>query len=115
MQEAQVVPSIVKMNYYLIEPEILHDLYKRILETNQIIIQIKEYVKDIQEKLTEKNLEMNKNIEITLKEQIYQMKQELTATEKLQKKIILKQQIKVGTITFLIGLLISAVFFLIHK
>ena len=76
---------------------------------------MKESVKDIQEKLTEKNLEIKKNMEINLKEQIYQMKQELTATEKLQKKIILKQQIKVGAITFLIGLLISAVFFLIHK
>ena len=54
-------------------------------------------------------------MEINLKEQIYQIKQELTATEKLQKKTMLKQQIKVGTITFLIGLLISAVFFLIHK
>lgn len=50
-----------------------------------------------------------------LKDQFYNLKQELKETEEEQKSKISKIKWKTGLITFLIGLLLSAIWFLTHK
>ena len=51
VQESQVVPSIIKMDYYLIEPEIIKDLYQMEQAMVEDITIMKKKVQDTQEKL----------------------------------------------------------------
>ena len=47
VQESQVVPSVVKMNYYLVEPEIIQDLYQMEWAIVEDITIMKKKVQDI--------------------------------------------------------------------
>lgn len=48
VQESKVVPSIVKMDYYLIEPEIIKDLYQMEQTIVEDIVIMKKKVQDTQ-------------------------------------------------------------------
>ena len=113
VQENQVVPSIVKMDYYLIEPEIIKDLYQMEQTIVQDIAIMKKKVQDTQEGLLKDNIRMNEEIkklvEKNLRDQFYNLKQELKETEEEQKIKISKIKWKTGLITFLVGLLLSAI------
>ena len=119
VQENQVVPSIVKMDYYLIEPEIIKDLY----QMEQVIVEdiaiMKKKLQDTQEKLLKDNIRMNeemkKLVAQKVEDQFYNLKQELKGTEEEQKSKISKIKWKTGLITFLVGLLLSAIWFLTQK
>ena len=56
VQENQVVPSIVKMDYYLIEPEIIKDLYQMEQVMVEDIAIMKKKLQDTQEKLLKDNI-----------------------------------------------------------
>lgn len=61
------------------------------------------------------NEEMKKLVEEKVKDQFYNLKRELKATEEEQKRKIFKIKWKIGLVTFLVGLLLSAIWFLPHK
>lgn len=61
------------------------------------------------------NEEMKKLVAQKVEEQFYNLKQELKETEEEQKIKISKIKWKTGLITFLVGLLLSAIWFLTHK
>ena len=109
----------VKINYYLIEPEIIKDLYQMEQAIVEDITIMKKKVQDTQEGLLKDNIRMNeemkKLVEEKLKDQFYNLKQELKETEEEQKSKISKIKWKTGLITFLVGLLLSAIWFLTHK
>lgn len=119
VQENQVVPSIVKMDYYLIEPEIIKDLYQMEQAMVDDITIMKKKVQDTQEKLLKDNIRMNeqmkKLVEEKIKDQFYYLKQDLKQTEEEQKEKITGVKWKTGLVTFLVGLLLSAIWFLTHK
>ncbi len=62
VQESQVVPSIVKMNYYLLEPERIKDLYRMEQAIVEDIIIMKKKVQDTQEGLLKDNIRMNEEM-----------------------------------------------------
>ena len=109
----------VKINYYLIEPEIIKDLYQMEQAIVEDITIMKKKVQDTQEGLLKDNMRMNEEMKKLvgekLKDQFYNLKQELKETEEEQKSKISKIKWKTGLITFLVGLLLSAIWFLIHK
>ena len=109
----------VKINYYLIEPEIIKDLYQMEQAIVEDITIMKKKVQDTQEGLLKDNMRMNEEMKKLvgekLKDQFYNLKQELKETEEEQKSKIYKIKWKTGLITFLVGLLLSAIWFLIHK
>ena len=80
---------------------------------------MKKKVQDTQEGLLKDNIRMNEEIkklvEKNLRDQFYNLKQELKETEEEQKIKISKIKWKTGLITFLVGLLLSAIWFLTHK
>lgn len=80
---------------------------------------MKKKLQDTQEKLLKDNMRMNeqmkKLVEEKLKDQFYNLKQELKETEEEQKSKISKIKWKTGLIAFLVGLLLSAIWFLTHK
>ncbi len=51
VKESQVIPSIVKMNYYLVEPEIMKDLYQMEQAIAEDMTIMKKKVQDTQEDL----------------------------------------------------------------
>ena len=61
------------------------------------------------------NEEMKEIVEQKIQNQFRDLKHNLQETETIQRKKILKIKLKIGTITFLIGLMLSAIFFLIYK
>ena len=61
------------------------------------------------------NEEMKEIVEQKIQNQFRDLKHNLQETETIQQKKILKIKLKIGTITFLIGLMLSAIFFLIYK
>ena len=61
------------------------------------------------------NEEMKKLVAQKVEEQFYNLKQELKETEEEQKIKISKIKWKTGLITSLVGLLLSAIWFLTHK
>ena len=107
------------MDYYLIEPEIIKDLYQMEQTIVEDITIMKKKVQDTQEGLLKDNIQMNeemkKLVEEKLRDQFYNLKQELKETEEEQKSKISKIKWKTGLITFLVGLLLSAIWFLTHK
>lgn len=119
VQDSQVIPSIVKMNYYLLEPEIIKDLYKIEQAIVEDITIMKKKVQDTQEALLKENIRMNeemkKLLEEKVKDQFYNLKRELKQTEEEQKSKISKIKWKTGLVTFLVGLLLSTIWFLTHK
>lgn len=82
------------MDYYLIEPEIIKDLYQMEQVLVEDIAIMKKKVQDTQEKLLKDNIQMNEEmkelIEEKLKDQFYNLKQELKETEEEQKSKISK-------------------------
>ena len=119
VKESQVIPSIVKMNYYLVEPEIIRDLYQMEQAIAEDMTIMKKKVQDTQEGLLKDNIRMNeemkKLVEEKVKDQFYNLKRELKDTEEEQKRKISKIKWKIGLVTFLMGLLLSAIWFLTHK
>ena len=107
------------MDYYLIEPEIIKDLYQMEQTIVEDITIMKKKVQDTQEGLLKDNIRMNeemkKLVAQKVEDQFYNLKQELKETEEEQKSKISKIKWKTGLITFLVGLLLSAIWFLIHK
>ena len=110
VQENQVVPSIVKMDYYLIEPEIIKDLYQMEQAIVEDIAIMKKKLQDTQEKLLKDNIRMNeemkKLVEEKLKNQFYNLKQELKETEEEQKSKISKIKWKTGVNNILSGIIV---------
>ena len=62
VQENQIVPSVIKMDYFLINPEIFQDLYIRNLEIKENISQTNKIFQDLQEKLIQDNIKMKKKM-----------------------------------------------------
>lgn len=79
----------------------------------------KKKVQDTQESLLKDNIrineEMKKLVEEKVKDQFYNLKRELKETEEEQKDKITGAKWKTGLVTFLVGLLLSAILFLTHK
>lgn len=75
---------------------------------------MKKKVQDTQEGLLKDNIRMNeemkKLVEEKVKDQFYNLKRELKQTEEEQKSKISKIKWKTGLVTFLVGLLLSAIF-----
>lgn len=80
---------------------------------------MKKKVQNTQESLLKDNIrineEMKKLVEEKVKDQFYNLKRELKETEEDQKDKITGAKWKTGLVTFLVGLLISAIWFLTHK
>lgn len=76
-------------------------------------------VQDTQESLLKDNIRMNEEMkslmEKNLKEQFYNLKQEMNSAKKEKKAKIFKAKLKTGLVTFLVGLLLSAIWFLTRK
>ena len=70
VQESQVVPSIVKMDYYLIEPGIIKDLYQMEQVMVEDITIMKKKVQDTQEKLLKDNIRMNEEMKKLVEEKL---------------------------------------------
>ena len=68
VQESQVVPSIVKMNYYLVEPDIIKDLYQMEQAIVENITIMKKKVQDTQESLLKDNIRMNEEMKKLVEE-----------------------------------------------
>lgn len=80
---------------------------------------MKKKVQDTQEGISRGNIEMNeqmkKSVEEKIKDQFYYLKRDLKQTEEEQKEKITQAKWKTGFVTFLVGLLLSAIWFLTHK
>lgn len=109
VQESQVVPSIVKMNYYLVEPDIIKDLYQMEQAIVENITIMKKKVQDTQESLLKDNIRMNeemkKLVEEKVKDQFYNLKRELKETEEEQKEKITRGKVENGISNILGGII----------
>lgn len=93
-----------------------HQMEQAIVENITIM---KKKVQDTQESLLKDNIRMNEEMkslmEKNLKEQFYNLKQEMNSAKKEKKAKIFKAKLKTGLVTFLVGLLLSAIWFLTRK
>lgn len=109
VQESQVVPSIVKMNYYLVEPDIIKDLYQMEQAIVENITIMKKKVQDTQESLLKGNIRMNEEMKKLVKEkvkdQFYNLKRELKETEEEQKEKITRGKVENGISNILGGII----------
>lgn len=80
---------------------------------------MKKNFQDLQEKLIQDNLKIKKElkmlIEQNLKENFYNLKQEMNSAKKEKKSKIFKIKLKTGLVTFLVGLLLSAIWLITRK
>ena len=80
---------------------------------------MKKKIIDTQESISRDNIQMNeqmkKLVEEKIKDQFYYLKRDLKQTEEEQKEKITEAKWKTGFVTFLVGLLLSAIWFLTHK